>query len=332
MRYLLLLFLALAVPLNGQTIKTVSGVTWTTGVKTINGLTASTIKTVSGVNAPSSFSGLLDAVPNAGIAFGVRRLNSAYSGPLIRIKRLSDGTESDINASGEGLDEASINSFCSGTTCYVAKAYDQSGNGFDAIGKGYSATSDLPIIYESGAIVTLNGKPAFKITHPRTFQWTQTTADLSDFLTGGAAGTDKKTTGHMVGQQGTTTDPYKIILESNDGGSEILWFYQGTGAEQIEFDATAASSGTVFTDAAQKHWIWKVDGNTFSWHENGTQVASNSNSSIQSPTTTGVVFNIGGFGFSTRNMEGFIQEVVIWKTAETVSTIFNNADTYYSIP
>lgn len=281
----------------------------------------------------AAFEGLLDDVPNAGIAFGVRRLNSAYTGPLIRIKRLSDGTESDINASGEDLDEAAINSFCSGTTCYVAKAYDQSGNGFDAIGKGYSAMSDLPIIYESGAIVTLNGKPAFKITHPRTFQWTQADADIGDFISGGASGTNKKTTVHMVGQQGTgASDPYKIIVESNDGGSEILWCYQSSGAERIEFDNTSASSGTTFADGAQKQWIWKVDGTTFSWHENGTQLATSDNNSIQAPGTTGVVFNIGGLGFSTRNMEGFIQEVVIWKTAETVSTIFNNADAFYGIP
>lgn len=283
----------------------------------------------------AAFSGLLDTVPNASIAVGVRRLRSGYTGPLMRIVRASDSSETDIGYTGASgdLDTSAIASFCSGTTGYVAKLYDQAGAGHgphDAIGKDYGVNLDsLPIIYESGAVTTLNGKAAIKITHPRVFEWTEASAALSDFLTPGTF-LNKRVTVHMVGYQGSgASSPYKVIIDS---GGDILWCYESSSAERIDFVGTSASSGTTFADDAQKHWIWRVGGSPHSWHQNGTQLASSTNSSTQNTTQTNLTFYIGGLGFSTRNMEGYVQEVIIWKTAETVSAIHSLSNTYYSFP
>jgi hypothetical protein len=190
----------------------------------------------------------------------------------------------------------------------------------------------LPIIYESSALIKLNSKMAAKITHPRLFEWTDTGANLSDFATGGT-GSNKKVTAMMVGQQNSsTTDPYKIIMDDNQtGGDEYLWFYESSGAERIDFIGTSASMAATFTDGAQESWIWQVNGGNFEAWEEGVSIGSSTNNSAQSTSNTGVDFSVGGLGFSSRNMEGYIQEWIVWPTAESVSGIDADVDGYYSI-
>lgn len=276
----------------------------------------------------AAFSGILDTFPNSGIALGVRRLRAAYSGNCMRVVRASDSAEQDIGFASNELDTAAIASFCSGTTGYVGIWYDQSGKGYNAKGRDYGVNLDsLPIIYESGAVVTRNGKPACRITHPRVFFWNEASAPLSDFCAGGASGDDKRITGHFVGlQNSSSSSPRKVIIE---GSSQAIWLYENT-SERTEFISTAAASGTTFTDDAQKCWCWQVNGSTFEWFENGSSLATSSNASAQTPTNTGVDITIGGQGFSSRNIEGYVQEVIIWKTAESASGIYTNANTYFA--
>lgn len=312
-------------------IDTILGVSWA-NIASVAGVAKANITSVAGVEVPSSFTGLFDTVTSPSIGGGVRRLSSSYTGSLMRIIRASDSSEQDIGYDGSGnLDTSAIASFCSGTTGYVGILYDQSGNGYDAIGKDYGVNlSSLPIIYESGSVTTLNGVPAIKITHPRVFQWVATGVPFSAFCSGGASGSDKAITTHFVGQQSSSpSDPYKIII---DGSSQGLWFYQASGAERTDFLGTSASSGATFTDDAQKNWVWLVNGNTFSWHENNSTVASSSNFSAQTPSESGPTITIGGLSFSSRNIEGYIQEFAIWKTAKSVSDIYTDADAYYSFP
>ena len=93
---------------------------------------------------------LLDAYPGAALAFSMRRLNSAYTGPAIRIRRASDNAEMDINftdpsqvvvtntntitsyATGQlkdGVSESEIINFCGNSNGFIVRIYDQSGNG-----------------------------------------------------------------------------------------------------------------------------------------------------------------------------------------------------------
>jgi hypothetical protein len=86
---------------------------------------------------------LLDAFPGAAIAFSMRRLNSAYTGPVIRIRRASDNAEMDINfidssvasstaAFGQlkdTINESEIVNFCGANQGFIVRIYDQSGNG-----------------------------------------------------------------------------------------------------------------------------------------------------------------------------------------------------------
>ncbi len=95
----------------------------------------------------SGFTPLLDTYTGAGAAFSLRKLSSSSTN-AIRISRDSDSSETDIGFSGENLDEASITSFCSGTTCNVITWYDQSGFGYDI---DFDASD--AVIYESGSLI-----------------------------------------------------------------------------------------------------------------------------------------------------------------------------------
>jgi hypothetical protein len=62
-----------------------------------------------------------------------RALFASYSGKLFQVSRASDHQKQDIAvmAIGGHADLATLNSFCSGTTCGVSTLYDQTGNGND---------------------------------------------------------------------------------------------------------------------------------------------------------------------------------------------------------
>jgi hypothetical protein len=315
-------------------VEKVSGVTWSALTK-VSGVDKANIAKVSGVDAPSSYTGILDTVPNAGIGISVRKLLSSYSGSCMRVVRASDSTEQDIGFDGSGaLDTAAIASFCSGTTGYVGIWYDQSGNGFDAAGKDYGVNNDsLPIIYASGAVTSLNGLPGVFFEHPRAFQWSDSGAQITDFIGTGPVNTDKAVTMHFVGQQGSAaSQPWKLLFEDAVSAAYILQMYSDGSSERIDFGSTAASLVGEYTYDAQTNMISRVSGNTFEGFENGTSIGSNSNGSVQNPgSITGVDFRIGGGSFSSRNITGYIQELIVWKTAETVSTIYDDANTYFSI-
>lgn len=68
-----------------------------------------------------------------GIAYGFRKLRSAYAGKAVRLYREVPGDQTDIGfaANNCDFDAASAATFCSGTTCHIVKFYDQSGNGSD---------------------------------------------------------------------------------------------------------------------------------------------------------------------------------------------------------
>lgn len=79
------------------------------------------------------FVGAYDNTPSIVAAYGMRRLRSAYTGSLLRLRRSSDNAEQDFgyNANGD-LDTAAIATFVGAGSGFVTTWYDQSGNGRNA--------------------------------------------------------------------------------------------------------------------------------------------------------------------------------------------------------
>lgn len=81
----------------------------------------------------------------------------SYSGPLVRIKRESDGAEQDIYADASGhLDAAAIASFSSGTNWYLAARYNQLGDGKDMLA---TVVGTRPRGYLSDGPMSPGGRP-----------------------------------------------------------------------------------------------------------------------------------------------------------------------------
>mgnify|MGYP000898453856 CR=1 FL=1 len=109
----------------------------------------------------SGCSYLLDQYSGAAAAYSLRQLRCAYTGPLIRVRRSSDNTESDIYPTANGdLDTSALKTFV-GTggsdDGFVITWYDQSGN---ARNVSQSTAANQPQIVMSGVINRNLGKPA----------------------------------------------------------------------------------------------------------------------------------------------------------------------------
>lgn len=113
------------------------------------------------VPMPSS-SFLLDAYPNAGAAYSLRKLKSSYSGSAIRIRRDSTGNaETDIGflASGE-LDTNTIKTHCRNNSCMVTTWYNQGDS--TSIDFVKTTAAQQPRIVTTGTIERKSGKPTIR--------------------------------------------------------------------------------------------------------------------------------------------------------------------------
>ena len=95
--------------------------------------------------------------------YSLRLRKSGYAGACIRVKRSSDSAQQDIGFGSDGwLDVSALTSFVGGSANgYVKTWYDQSGGGVDLTDSG---ASDAVLIVITGALQTLNGKPALKFS------------------------------------------------------------------------------------------------------------------------------------------------------------------------
>ena len=138
---------------------------------------------------PAPVSYLFDVFAASGVtpyaAFSLRKVNSAYTGACIRIRRASDNAESDIGFVSNVVDTASIITFSSGSIASIVYVYDQSGNNRHR----YTGTAvrQPHIMTAANVIYTQNGRTAiFLSTASHTLQqntaWQITGANSSCFL------------------------------------------------------------------------------------------------------------------------------------------------------
>jgi hypothetical protein len=102
---------------------------------------------------------LLDLYPGAAAAYSLRKLNSAYTGSSIRVRR-TDLQELDIGFTSTGeLDTAALVAFAGSSSAFVTTWYDQSENGRNAT---QSTALLQPTIVDAGNLIAENGKIAVR--------------------------------------------------------------------------------------------------------------------------------------------------------------------------
>lgn len=105
----------------------------------------------------NSFTGVLDGLPATSSAFSTRRLATAYTGSILRVRRASDNAEQDIGYAGNGdLDTTALTTFCGASSCFVKTWYDQSGNTRNAT---QTTTAKQPRIVNAGTMDVINTRP-----------------------------------------------------------------------------------------------------------------------------------------------------------------------------
>jgi len=117
------------------------------------------------------------------LAFSVRKVNPAYSGGCMRIRRSTDNTELEIGFVSGDLDTSAISTFCGASLGYVVRWYDQSGNAND---KFNTTAINQPVIYNNGFTLR-NGKPYISATSTQWLylatNYIQGTEDFTFFMT-----------------------------------------------------------------------------------------------------------------------------------------------------
>ena len=94
---------------------------------------------------------------NIRLAYSIRKLSSTYTGNTIRVRESSGNAEADIGFDSSGnLDEDALLTHCGDNDGFIAKWYDQSGNGGNL---EQTTTTNQPQIVSSGVVLKENGKP-----------------------------------------------------------------------------------------------------------------------------------------------------------------------------
>tara|TARA_R110002110_G_scaffold64529_1_gene178274 strand:- start:1450 stop:4344 length:2895 start_codon:yes stop_codon:yes gene_type:complete len=102
---------------------------------------------------------LLNNIPYATGAFGLRKLDKNYPGSCIKVRESGGDTLADIGFDSTGdLDTTALLAHTGGNSGYVHTWYDQSGLGYNGV---QTTNGDQPRIVNSGTVDTLNSKPAF---------------------------------------------------------------------------------------------------------------------------------------------------------------------------
>jgi hypothetical protein len=133
------------------------------GEKLVQGQTPTQLGKIGSENI--GYVGLLDAYPNAYVAYSLRKLSDVYSGNSIRVRRSSDNAEQDIGFSSNQLDTASLISFVDAgggaKNGFVTTWYDQSGN---AINATQTTAANQPQIVLNSVVISNGGKPCIQFS------------------------------------------------------------------------------------------------------------------------------------------------------------------------
>jgi len=208
-----------------------------------------------------SQTGLLDDYPDATTAYSLRALSSAYTGPAIEVRKTVGGVTSikDIGFLYDGsLDTASLLSFADGEDVFVAKWYDQSGNGNNATNV---TASEQPQIVSSGSVINQGSLPTLDFAGAQQLIKSSTTlSDISLFTVMTSNNVSSEMTAINF-QDGTNICSLHFNRSTNN--SLVYGSYNGTTTSQEggNISGQLLASGFSISNASANLFIDGVDVN-----------------------------------------------------------------------
>lgn len=256
--------------------------------------------------------------------YSIRQLVTGATN-CIRVRRASDNTEQTIGFVSGVLDTSSLATFCSGTTGYVKTWYDQSGNGYDLT---QTTTSKQPRIYASGAVDTINSKPAIKFTATNTLE----RASLAALATGSAwsyfcvtSAASTSTVGVVFCNSATSADRVVVFCDTRTTPIRNL-IVQNKSATAYPCDLSTARTTA---NVARYLSGFSTTGLAISGFDNGATGGTNT----YTGTYTNDTFRVGAQHSDQTPLTGNIQEIFIYGSNQSSNrtAIESNIATYYSI-
>lgn len=279
----------------------------------------SNINTYYNIYWDGSQTSLLDDYPSSSAAYSVRALNSAYTGPLLRVRRSSDNAEQDIRALYDGnLDEEGLLNFVGANDGFVVTWYDQSGNGLDITN---ATAAQQPQIVSSGTLLTIGSKPTVRFD------------GTDDRLTRASMLLSKNTMNVVSVQKFVSivdTTQMSLAITEGTGGRQTYIPYRTSSGFEFWLDNSNAAPTAITADTNQHLWGVFNNGVTGQRYDNGVPfLASFANVNLTSLAN----FHMGSFTTGALNANVEHQELVIWNTDQTGNRadIESNINTYYSI-
>jgi len=258
---------------------------------------------------------LLDTYSGASFAYGLRKLNSSYTGAAIEVQRDSDGDSLDIVFTiGGEIDTVSLVSFCAGTDCQLLTWYDQSGNGNDL----RNATSFYPELYRADTLVTVNGKAAIG----------RNTAGRS-ILENNVSGVTVKTIFAVANITDASTA--RRIMASYPGTGGVGpddMIFDGFGGNLRYFDGGKSVSVSGLPDGQGLYYAMRSSNIEAAINGGGVVSASGANATANTLDYT-VMEDNGGVNEQTL----FLQEIIFYDSDQSAnrSAIESKINSYFSI-
>jgi hypothetical protein len=308
---------------NGVTWVTVSRSASTTTNATLTGLPlGSFLFRVSATNgagtgsysSPSTLK-TLDVVSGAAMAYSLRNINTAYTGPVVQLRRSSDSAIRDCYESE--LTDGTVATWTSSGDAFVRTWYDQSGN---ARNVQQTTLSLQPQLVSSGSVLLLNGKPAI--------DWSE--ASINKMLTGTVATSTAMTTLSVfsaVKRTGAYIKLFNIGADSTNSGYALTPFvwetvqdwqsndaaFLATGYEAVQ-NARIVSSGAIFTSSATTQALFfnSISSSAAKAFVNGTEIAYRVQKAGNTSVSASTTLYIGNNNVSAQQFSGRMQEIIFW--------------------
>ncbi len=308
---------------------TVTALTDATCSAQASGLTGSAVITVSNPT--------LGITQNAAAAYSVRKVNNCYSGYALTVRRSSDNATQDIGfTSGGDLNQAALTAFVGAGSGYVAKWYDQSGNGADVI---QLTAANQPRIVNAGTIDKINNRPALYFGGPSqnlAVAVPVTVYPLAISVLANTSGGSTNGAFVKVGQDQTPNSGIGIGIGNasfDAAGTAVIGLKEQTAwcpsNPVVPFPATAFTLVAIQQNAA--------GGNGLTAYLNGTAVPlSNAGTAPQGTAITGNLY-VGGYlanGSSNRYPVAWESEVILFGSALSAAdrqTVENSQQNYVGI-
>lgn len=236
-------------------------------------------------------------------AYSMRRINSDYTGHIIKLRRSSDNAEQDFGSGislGSYVDYSSIDSWLGGATAYVVTWYDQSGQGRDLT---KSTTSLQPTLSTSA----FGRAPYFNVGPYLS----------TSIIAGGLLSSGPAMSLHVALESSYSSFSTFWSFATNPSVSGNITYARGNryGTNvRFAWRSDTGCSGTGSSLNGKEYYYAQHDGSNIIVDENATQIDTDPNTSTFNSAAG--VLHIGADAGSHK-WQGFIYEFIIFDSSQT---------------